>query len=157
MNLNRINILFIIKSHLSAVKDSLPVFVLLPIVLAVVLCWQEFYLKPEVTSIVITSLSIFIALFFNVNIVLLNLKHRIGNNRDRKIAFEETHNCISFLIVVGLLGIISCYGALSSYFWIKVISNFLAYFILGVFFLTVVMALKNVHIIFEDDLTRGDS
>jgi len=155
MDLGRIDIRFIIRDHLLHVKDSLWLLIGLPLIFSVVMTWKCFYMSEPVVNISITSLSIFIALFFNVSILLLDLKRRVGDNPYRIETLQETHDGISFMIVVGLLSIVASYGTLLDQIWIKKASNFFAYFLIGVFFLTVALTIKNVHILFNDDLGRS--
>lgn len=154
MSFNRINILFIIGDHLRNVRESLWLFILVPLAVSAGLCSAGVFVNSSVVSIIITSLSIFIALFFNVNVLLLDLKKKAGGNQDRVSAYQETQVSISFLVITGLFAILTSYGSLCDNRYLKVGFNCLTYFLLGVFFLTVTMAIKNVHVLFEDDLTR---
>lgn len=155
MSFQRIDIFFIIKIHIKAIYDSLWLFIAIPIIISAFFIYFMIFLSTESISIIITSLSIFIALFFNASILLLDIKKRVGNNIDRKQSLQETHNCISFLILIGLFTIIVCYIALSTNNYIKIVANSLAYFLLSLFFLTTTMAIKNVHILFNDDIERS--
>jgi hypothetical protein len=155
MNLSRINIFFILKAHIRSVTDSW-ILLAMPVIVSAVFLVAKVYMTTDVINISITSISIFTALFFNVSIIMLDMKRRTGYNPDRIDLLKETHNAISFLIVIGILTIASCYGALSTYHWVCVTFNGVAYALLGVFFLTVAMVLKNVHVLFYDDLRRTD-
>lgn len=154
MNFDRINIFFIIQGHLRNVRDSLWLFIFVPLLGSIVLCGLGIFVDSGVVSILIPSLSIFIALFVNVNILLIDMKKRAGENPDRIAAYQETQNCISFLVLIGLFAIMTSYGSLCSNWYLSLVFNFLTYFMLGVFFLTVTMTIKNVHVLFDDDLTR---
>ncbi len=156
MNFERINVFFIVKDHLRNVRDSLWLFLFFPLLVSIGICSLEIFIDSSVVSILIPSLSIFIALFVNVNILLIDMKKRAGSNPDRITAFEETQITISFLIVTGFFAIISAYGCLCNNSYLSLLFNFLTYFLLGVFFLTVLMAIKNVHVLFDDDLTRAN-
>lgn len=154
MNFERINVFFIIKDHLRNVRDSLWLFLFFPFLLSIGLCGLGIFIDSSVVSILIPSLSIFIALFVNVNILLIDMKKRAGTNPDRVMAYEETQVTISFLIVTGLFAIMSSYGCLCSNWYLSLLFNLITYFLLGLFSLTVMMTIKNVHVLFDDDLTR---
>lgn len=169
---DKINIKNILKDHFSTLqnertgnKDVLDyiVFFIIPLLISGMLVWVFNDLK-QFASILITSLSIFTGLLFNLILLTYDLikrnekqglaskdKSDLKTKEDDDIVIKgkilrQIFTNISYSIVIAIFTIISL---LLLYIWdnqvYKYIIGFIVYFLVLNFFLTLLMVLKRTH------------
>ncbi len=168
---DKINPKNIILDHISTLKDNKTqktsfgdvfTFFILPLIIGGFLL---FVLKIEITdyviNILITSLSIFAALLFN----LLLLVYEIVNGKSNKTKIKskilkEIYSNISFSIFSSILAVILLllYSIVFTYVSEKQIFiltiNFLIYYLTITFLLTLFMILKRIHILLSKEFDK---
>ncbi len=158
--LNKINIKNIIVNHLDSLRnhnskkatfDDWFTFFLLPISVSCILIFFKVTLSSEAINIIITSLSILIGLLINVIVLIFDMIKRDNKNYIKNELLRELLSNISFTILLSifLIGV-----TLSSFLdnnLIKSISFFLVYFLLTNFILTILMILKRIHNLFNNE------
>lgn len=202
--LNRISLSEIIKSHCSTFYDDaylriegkkrIPlgdkiIFIVIPIIIAIILLTSEFFITETYLNIILTCLSIFAGLLFGLlslvfeltknikkEVEIIKINPIVGDTLFKKLAHEELKYRISkelfvnigFAIIVSILTIIcailtrlypkqivfwlshfECYQFIKTIYLIS--SNFLAYYLLMLFVLTIMMILKRFFLLFDSE------
>jgi hypothetical protein len=166
---SKIDVRRIVRDHLATLKDDatgkrmisdyllffgVPVLVALSLVLTV-----DLSLNKEAVALLVTSLSIFAALLFNLLLLIYDVVRKIGRESEELKAefLSQVYSNISFAILVSILSIIVL---LVAYFdldgsWFALSTSFVVYYLVTVFIFTLFMILKRVHILlsreFEDE------
>lgn len=122
-------------------------FIVMPVFFAILCIYSNCVLDKDMVDILNTGLSIFIGLFFNVVFLIFDI---IKKNTDvlKQTVLKQTLTNICYLILVAILGILVAYCTLFHNTIVANIANFITYFIISHFFLTVLMVLKRVYILF---------
>ena len=183
---DKINVIKIVKDHISTFKDyrtnkyKIGDFILffgIPLLIAGIFSYFNISLTHNLISLLITSLSIFAALLFNLLLLIYDVVQKTKNESALKIRFlKEVYSNISFCILIAILAVIililiSCYDELyvrndNMYYYCHVllsifngindinntlfiyrIFNFIAYYLIILFLLTLFMILKRIHIL----------
>lgn len=163
---DKVNILGIVQDHFKTLLDynskkinwyDVFGFIVLPIIGAILLIWLGVNLE-QVSTILITSLSIFAALLFNLLLLVFDLiskqKPKPDNSKKRDldiVAYEvskELFTNISYSILVSIVTIIILIaGSVSSNKSFLFAIEFMAFFLIGNFLFTLLMVLKRTHAI----------
>lgn len=159
----RINVTAIIRNHLASLKNvntgksefsDFILFLFLPILMAGTLIFFKVTLTEGMINILITSLSIFIGLFFNVLVLIIGtLVKNATENLEKKILQELIDN-VSYTIIISMLSIlfgifsIGFKGIMGSVF------NGVTFFILFHFLMTVLLVLKRIYLLFTHQLNK---
>ena len=166
--LDKINPKNIILDHISTLKNyrtqktsfgDIFTFFILPLIIGVFLL---FFIKIEISdgviNILITSLSIFAALLFNLLLLVYEIVNGNGNKTKIKSkALKEIYSNISFSIFSSILAVILLllYSIIYTYvngkqifIWII---NFLIYYLTITFLLTLFMILKRIHVLLSKE------
>lgn len=144
---HKINILPIVKDHLktlSASKDWY--FLMVPLILSITAMYFGHKLDKPMVDIINTSMSIFVGLFFNAILILFDIIKKENDPLKQKV-FRQTLINICFLILTAIIAILFGYLSLNDRPVLILVSNFVVYFLLGLFFLTVLMVLKRVYLL----------
>lgn len=169
--LNKINVRPILCDHLNDYKWRDIYFVLTPLCVASVFVYCGYDLDKDLVSILNTGYSLFLGLFFNVMVLLLDMvKNSIREAYDiekkfmdkpQKIVDHARINTIKkltrsifTLILLSVLGILLGYLSLLPNKIIKVSSTFGVYFITTLFFILVLSILKMFYSLFSDDIKK---
>lgn len=159
--LEKINIKQIIKNHLATlVNDNSKksefsdwlTFLIIPLIVAGILCYLKIELSERAINIVITTLSILVGLLFNVIVILFDILKRDNSERIKNRLLKQLLTNISYSIFISLLII---FLTVMTFFQIEIwisICTFLVYFFLSHFALTVLMILKRVYALFLNEM-----
>lgn len=169
--LDKVNISLIIKKHFSTFQDEKTgekdyvdhlIFIYIPIIISIVLAYF-FHDLEKFTTILITSLSIFTGLLFNLLLLTYDLIKRneneksIKNGEDIKTKkdnditikgrlLKQIFSNISYSILISIFAILFL---LLSFAWNNCYYNItlssIIYFLVINFFLTLLMVLKRTH------------
>ena len=151
--MKKINISKILSSHCkSQFKEGWDyfVFLIIPLSIASLLVYFEVKIGSK-SDIIISSLAIFIGLFFNAIVLLFDILGK-GIRELKRLALIELLSNITFSILQATFIILSiiCIGIDVKF--INEIFNFLSFFFLSWFFLNLVMIMKRMYIIFLDEM-----
>lgn len=166
----KINIWCIVKDHLVTLKNDNSdkpefkdylLFLLIPMAVpAILICVFKRELSESLINILITVLSIFVGLLLNVMVVIFDIIKK--NEKTVKLRLiKETYSNISFAILISIITIIpligcylpSCSPKLSTRI-ILLVSNSLSYYFLTLFFITLLMIVRRIHIILTDEISN---
>ena len=166
--LSKINIGRIVRDHLATLQDDATgrrmksdylVFFGLPIVVAFFLAFVlNLSVNQGAVGILVTSLSIFAALLFNLLLLIYDVVSKVeqGSRKLKERYLSQVYSNISFAILVSIVSIIVL---LVAYFDLDgscfaLATSFVVYYLVTLFLLTLFMILKRVHILlsreFED-------
>ena len=162
--LDKINVKTIIKDHIRTLVNSKSqqadtsdwfTFFLLPSVFSFLWIWFDILLTTEYVDIIVSALSIFVGLLFNVVVILFDTIRTQKIRLSKLWVVRETISNISFSI---LLSIISIGLALSTQLpwgrYFKIIIHFFTYFLLLEFAITLLMVLKRMYVLFIGELVE---
>lgn len=162
---SKIDIGRIVRDHLATLRDDATgqrmksdyfLFFGLPLVLAsFLLLVLDLSQDRGAVGILVTSLSIFAALLFNLLLLIYDVvrKHEPGSRNLRDALLSQVYSNISFAILVSILSIIlllAAYFDLNCSFF-TLATSFAAYYLVSLFMLTLFMILKRVHILLSNE------
>jgi O-antigen/teichoic acid export membrane protein len=158
---NKINLGKIISHHFATIKnantgkpdkDDFFTFLLFPIIISSTLIYFKIYLKSDATNIIISTLSIFVGLMFNIIVLIFDIIKRDASQKVKNVVLKELLSNISFAIFVSILSIIITLFTYSTNICVKIIFTWIAYFFLALFLVTLLMILKRMYNIFENEI-----
>lgn len=154
--MSKINIYEIIKKHIKSQFTGfgdLIIFIGLPLITAILLTKNEIFVSEQV-SVLVSSLAIFIGLFFNAIVILFDILGK-GVRVLKKRLLEELLSNITFSIFQSVVIILCLIATRAESYSVKIIFNFLAYFLLCWFLLNLIMILKRMYKIFIDEVNQS--
>ena len=170
--LKRINILSIVSEHFQTLRSlnqtskkifwgDVIVFFILPISIAGVLTCKKVDILSQVSNL-IAAISILGGFLFNLLAIIYGamdkLKIDSENNVLKKTFMKEIHTNISYSILTSIAIIVFLiiysfeFPKENIYDWIKKGLLFINYFLLIHFFLTLLMVLNRIYILFKKDI-----
>lgn len=162
MNLiDKINCLNIINSHLATLQNDNTkkadlsdyfTFLILPLLVAVALVKFGIYLKDSAINIIITTLSIFVGLMFNIIVLLFDIVKREAHQKIKNIVLKQLLANISFAILLSVVAILLTLLTFFDNCWVKLATTFITYFLLTLFLMTLLMILKRMYNIFKNEM-----
>jgi hypothetical protein len=174
----KFNIKSIIVDHFSSFRHSqtkrmivgeLVVYFSVPLVFSLVLVLGlKFFVKGTTSEVLITSLSIFSALLFNLLLLIYDLAIKKDDlkltdvkSKNRRTLLRETYNTIAFAIFESLITVLIL---LFTYLEcpilepvLKYVLSIISFFLVGFFLLTMLMILKRVHSLMSTDYFPKES
>ena len=167
---SKINVSQILKDHLKTLRDQetnrffagdvFTFFVIPMIVSLVILFLIKFTLDKDTSNILITSLSVFSALLFNLLLLIYDIvrrEERASNTVDSPLMvnfLRQIYSNISFSILISVICValllITLLGIKAV--WFNQIISFIVYYLVMLFLLTIFMVLKRVHILLSKEI-----
>jgi len=162
----KIDIRQIIRDHMLTLYDygtkkkswaDLALFFGVPVAAAAVFVSLGLLLGSASAGTLITALSIFAGLLFNLLILAHGmLRNAEGKYRDEKVLIQEIYSNISYAILVSLLSITVLLGTIfPGPRWAAQLGSAVAYFLIVNFLLTLFMVLRRVHVLLANEFGRG--
>ncbi len=171
---NKLNVLKIISDHVNTLRNfdtgryspvDFSTFFVLPALLSGILLWVfKIGLSPDIVNVLITSLSIFAALLFNLLLLIYDIvrdPQKITDPSGIKGKYlRQIYANVSFCILISLIGVIVL---LLAFFDLRGVSigtvvspitvliTFIVYYLGALFILTLLMVLKRVHILLSKE------
>jgi hypothetical protein len=168
---SKIDVRKIIRAHLATFHDAdttgrasiqdMLVFLGLPIAVAAILTWRNIGVASNQANTLITAMSVFGALLFNLLILIYDVAMRTdyssgGNARLRIMFVKEIHANIEFAILVAIISIVALVAStLETGHWQLRVTGFVIYYLLGVFLLTLLMVLKRIHVLLVKEIDNN--
>ncbi|OFY16577.1 MAG: hypothetical protein A2X02_05410 [Bacteroidetes bacterium GWF2_29_10] len=158
---NKINIFKIISNHFNTLQndntkkcefDDILTFLILPLLVSVGLYWFDFELKENAINIIITTLSIFVGLLFNIIVILFDIIKRDNTKKLKNEILRQLLTNISYSIFISILIIIVILTTYIKNECVHLIATVIVYFLIGHFFLTILMILKRMYFLFINEL-----
>lgn len=159
--LEKVNITTIVKNHLSTLRnhsskkvgfDDYFTFLILPLLGASILIWNGIFIDIDYSRLIVTCLSILVGLLLNVNVLVFNIAKREKDNNLKTDIIKQIFSNISFAILLSVFGIITVLVTGINQLILKYVIHFIVYFLLIEFFLTLLMVLKRMYILFSYEL-----
>lgn len=164
MMFSKINIIGIIRDHVSTLKDyktgkysieDFFLFFFVPLLISGLVLWLSGIMNKTTVVAITTSISIFAALLFNLLLLVYDAvrkEENLQNPNSEKIRFlKQVFTNISFCIVVSVFSIITLliFSQISSSCITQYILSFVSYYFVSLFILTLMMILKRTHILLK--------
>jgi len=171
LGIEKIDISYIVQDHISTLKNyqtnkisqnDIVLFYVAPLLFSIILVYLQFKLNKELLTILVTSLSIFAALLFNLLLLVYDIFGKISNvinDTDKDLSkkmqlLKEVYANISYCILIAIITIILLvFFALNipqmfNMPQIEVVGSILTiivFWLLIQFIFTLLMILKRVH------------
>lgn len=161
MAFNKINISQILKSHFATLQndntkkvefDDYLTFLIVPVIIASGLLYFDVQLDASALNIVITTLSILVGLLFNVIVLIFDIIKRDATHKLKNMILKQLLANISFTILLSILTILFTLATYFSIEIIKEIATWIVYFLLTIFLFTVLMVLKRMYLLFNNEI-----
>jgi hypothetical protein len=171
----KINVADIIEDHFATLRNydtkrqnigDLLLFYVVPFIVAVVLAILKIDLHKDLVNLLVTALSVFAALLFNLLLLVYDVIKKTGDATEpeklKRHYLKEIYTNISYSIFVSILSIIFLlasllnFGAIKSFCCTSEVRTILviaALFLLGNFLLTLFMILKRIHILLSKEMS----
>lgn len=132
--------------------DDVFTFLILPIIGASTLSCFGIQLNDSATNIIITTLSILVGLLFNVIVIIFDIIKRDSSKKMKNELLNELLTNISYSIVISILIICVTLLTYIDIATIRSVATWVVFLLIGNYFLTVLMILKRVYILFVNEL-----
>lgn len=159
--LDKINIGKIVSKHIGTLKnyktqklgfDDLLTFIIVPLIGTAILVCFNIGLNDKATNIIITTLSILVGLLFNVIVIIFDIVKRDNTLKVKNKLLEELLTNISYSILLSISIIAFTLLTYIENALLKQIFTGIVYFLIGNYFMTVLMILKRMYQLFDNEL-----
>ncbi len=159
----KVHIWTIVSNHLKTLKnsnsgksefDDYLTFLVLPIFGASLLMYFNIKLSAGATNIIITTLSILVGLLFNVIVIIFDIIKRDSTKRLKNELLNQLLTNISYSIILSIFIIVITLLTFIDNCFSKIIFYWIVYFLLGNYFLTVLMIIKRMYSLFINELSE---
>lgn len=136
------------KMHKYQVYSKIDLFVFfgLPLIISASLGYINIILNDNTLGVIITSLTIFSALLFNLLLIIYDVTQKPTTNQVKKVFLEELYSNISFCILVAIITTIFAVTAIILKIPIVyTIASLIIYYFFTIFMLTLLMILKRAQ------------
>ena len=165
--MDKINFFKIIQDHIHTLKDfdtkkyklgDLILFFISPLVVGFLFIKFNFRLDDDIANVLVTSLSIFAALLFNLLLLIYNIILKPDNSESganfKNKFLKEIFSNISFCILISIFTIMLLIISFLDIQKLETILTFLVYYFISLFILTLFMVLKRVHILLTKEFEK---
>lgn len=158
---DKINIKKIVNHHFATIKnantgkaskDDILTFFIVPILTATLLVLFLIELKTDAINIIVSTLSIFVGLMFNIIVLIFDIVKRDASQKIKNEVLKQLLANISFAIVLSIFAILVTLCTYFSNCFIKFFFTWFAYFSLSLFLITLLMILKRMYNIFINEM-----
>lgn len=164
--LRRIDVRDIVRGHIETLTEygtsrahrgDYLLFFGVPLVMMAGLLWTQVLLTRDMANIIITSLSIFAGLLFNLLLLTHGMLRSVPQEKTvEKTLIREIYSNISFAILVSILIIITCTAFyFSARPWFVLSVTAVSHFLVANFALTLLMILRRIHILLSNEFNRA--
>lgn len=162
--MEKIDIRDILKSHLKTIKNANSgkpdgwdyfTFAFLPLLISSILVYFKVEIKSEITTVIITTLAIFVGLMLNVIVLIFDIVKRDSSQEIKNEVLKQLLSNISFEILLALFAIITILFSFSEITQIKLFFNWLSFMSITLFLLTLLMILKRLNNVFRNELEQN--
>lgn len=160
---SKINVCDIVVNHCSTLVnanngkteiDEWITFLFLPVIVASTLIGREVFLDNNAITIIITALSILVGLLFNVIVLIFDIISRDASKKDKNRLLKELISNISYCILISIVTVVACVVTFSDLQIVKILSNWIVYILVTNFLFTVLMILKRIYKLFQNEITQ---
>ena len=157
----KINVWKVIKSHFKTLVnhntkkpgwDDWCIFLIAPIVIALLIVFFEKDASTNTVNLIITSLSIFVGLLINVLVLIFSLLQKEKDSKIKIIVLKETIINITYVIIISVVTMILCFCMNIEGYYFKIIITFLIYLFTIHFILTLMMIVKRMYSLFINEM-----
>lgn len=161
MIFDKINCWKIVTSHVATLRNANTkkadvgdyfTFLVVPLMAATALIVWSVPLKNDAINIIITTLSIFVGLMFNIIVLIFDIVKRDAHQRVKNEVLKQLLANISFEILISVFAILLTLLTFFDNGRVKKIATFGTYFLLAVFLLTLLMILKRMYNVFKNEI-----
>lgn len=132
--------------------DDWITFFVLPLLAAVGIVIYNKSASANTINLIITALSIFVGLLINVLVLIFSLIQKETTRTLKIEILEETISNISYTIVVSVIAIAFCFFTFIDNNIVQEIVTGIVYFLVGHFFVTLMMIVKRMFLLFVNEL-----
>jgi hypothetical protein len=164
---SKIDVRDIVRDHFATLVDyetgrrsfsDHVLFVVVPLVGSGVLLLLGIDLSETAVNVLITALSIFAGLLFNLLVLLDSLadrKQAPTGDSDARLMMKGIYANTAYAVLIALLTLVPlCLFTLTQNCTVRVVTSGLSYFLIGHFLLTLLMVLKRIHALLSHEFSR---
>lgn len=133
-------------------------FLVLPAAVTALLLYLRICLSEAAVNVLITALSIFAGLLFNLLVLIDGLADRKSpptTAEDARQMLKSVYANIAYCVLISLVTLVPlCISALTNNPIANLVTSGLVYFLLGHFLLTLLMVLKRIHALLSHEFNR---
>jgi hypothetical protein len=159
----KINVLRIVVAHYQSLRQGtnkdgsdIFVFIFMPLAIASVLVWLKAYMSDSLLSTIVSALSIFVGLLLNVVVLLFDIVRNTTKQTLKHKIVTETLSNVSFTILLSLFTIpFALSTQIDRWPFLKPWTSLVTYFLLCVFIATLLMIIKRVYALFQNEAAQA--
>ncbi len=164
---SKIDIRDIVRDHFATLVDYETgrrsfsdhiLFVVIPLIASGVLLLLRIQLSEPAVTVLITALSIFAGLLFNLLVLIDSLADRKAaptGDSDARLMMKSIYANLSYAVLISLLTLVPlCLFALTQNCTVRVVTSGFSYFLISHFLLTLLMVLKRIHALLAHEFSR---
>jgi Ca2+/H+ antiporter len=160
----KIDVSGIISAHFKSLAEGanrsgwdFVVFLFLPAAIAWLLVWLGAYMSDSLLSTIVSGLSIFVGLLLNVVVLLFDIVRNTKKQTVKHKIITETLANVSFTILLSLFTIpFALSTQITRWPFLKPYTSFVTYFLACVFVATLLMVVKRVYALFQDEAANAN-
>lgn len=160
----KIDVSKIISAHFRSLSEGtnrsgsdIIVFILLPLAIAGLLVWLGAYMSDSLLSTIVSGLSIFVGLLLNVVVLLFDIVRNTQKQTVKHKIITETLANVCFTILLSLFTIpFALSTQITRWPFLKPYTSFTTYFLSCVFVATLLMVVKRVYALFQDEAEHAN-
>lgn len=164
---SKINLFKIISDHIKTFTDATSgkfiisdflVFIGIPIIVSIIVSIRGLYISNELITLLVTSLSIFAALLFNLLLLIYDIVRKGNDNKTpseiKWKLLKEIYSNISFCILLSINAVIFLLAAsiTTNGSWVDQMIDIVITFLVSMFMLALFMILKRVHVLLSNEI-----
>lgn len=127
-------------------------FLIIPVVLSTILVIFNVLLSDRASNIVIATLSILVGLLFNVVVIIFDIIKRDNSKEIKNELLRQLLTNISYAILISLIIIAATIATYFNQKFTILLFNWLVYFLIFHFAMTVLMILKRIYNLFLNEI-----
>lgn len=155
----KINISRIVRAHFKSLTEGTNrsasdwfVFLLIPLAVSGLLVWLGAYMSDSLLSTIVSALSIFVGLLLNVVVLLFDIVRNTSKATIKHRIITETLANVCFTILLSLFTIpVALTTQITRWPFLRPYTSFATYFLAIVFMATLLMVVKRVYALFQDE------
>lgn len=157
----KINISQIIKNHFATLQndnsnkaefDDYLTFLIFPLIIASSLIYFNIALNDTAINVIITTLAILVGLLFNVIVLIFDIIKRDATHKLKNVVLKQLLANISFTILLSIVCILFTLATYIENDVTRKIATWVVFFLLSLFFITVLMILKRMYLLFKNEI-----
>lgn len=161
----KVNVFAILRAHFETFTKGTNrswtdwvIFLVIPLTASLLLVKLGAYMSDSLLSTIVSGLSIFVGLLLNVVVLLFDIVRSTTKSTTKHTIIKETLANVCFAILLSLFTIpVALTTQITRWPGLKPYTSFATYFLSFVFMATLLMVVKRVYALFQDEAEKGSN